>query len=316
VDTTALIGQTPRLERLLARGQVLILAHGLGEKAIDYVKDEERRLPEEMRAAGNPPVYSNKRNPEPGSRAWNRKYGYQGEKLQARTERAVARLSDTKVQNLRIPSALAALEVVGLLPTFGRAANRQDDSRAGSQAAGAMAAATGTLKGWRADFYEKNVLEEIKAKIPAHKWSAELGKATSAELQAMKIGAAHWVAAGAVVGVIWDAVDGNKAQKEEKRLLQYAYYGRAAAGVGTIGTGLVTAYNLEKVRVVLWCSRINIAMGLLVFVASEVIARLKEGEWAEWLQAEPFRKSDSRATPHRTEALMLSGLANAIADME
>ncbi|WP_354322442.1 hypothetical protein, partial [Pseudacidovorax sp. 1753] len=41
MDTTALIGQTPRLERLLARGQVLILAHGLGEKAIDYVKDEE-----------------------------------------------------------------------------------------------------------------------------------------------------------------------------------------------------------------------------------------------------------------------------------
>ncbi|MET3518163.1 hypothetical protein ABIC63_005973 [Pseudacidovorax sp. 1753] len=305
-----------QLERLLARGQVLILAHGLGEKAIDYVKDEERRLAEEMRAAGNPPVYSNKRNPEPGSRAWNRKYGYQGEKLQARTERAVARLSDSKVQNLRIPSALAALEVVGLLPTFGRAANRQDDSRAGSQAAGAMAAATGTLKGWRADFYEKNVLEEIKAKIPAHKWSAELGKATSAELQAMKIGAAHWVAAGAVVGVIWDAVDAITAYRRENGILMFAYVGRAVGGSASIITGLVTAYNLEKLRVVLWCARINIAIGIATFVMSEVIARLKEKEWKEWLQAEPFRKSDSKINSHQTEALMLSALGNAIADME
>lgn len=305
-----------QLERFLARGQVLILAHGLGEKAIGYVKDEERRLAEAQRAAGNSPVYSNKRNPEPGSRAWERKYGYKGEKLQARTERAVSKLTDPKVQNLRLPSAFAAIEVMGLLPTFGRAAHRQDDPRAGSQAAGAVAAAMGTLKGWRASFYENNVLEEVKAKIPLHKQSANLGRATSEELQAMKVGAAHWVAAGAVVGVVWDAVDGGKARSKENWTLMIAYYGRTAAGVGTIGTGLTAAYYSKNVTVVLWCTRINIVAGVLIAVASYAIEKLKEKEWAEWLQAEPFRKSDSKVTPHRTEALMLSSLGNAIADME
>lgn len=252
-----------QLERFLARGQVLILAHGLGEKAIEYVKDEERRLTEELRASGNNPVYSNKRNPEPGGRAWNRKYEHQEGKVQARVERAVSRLDDKKVQNLRLPSVFAAIEVMGLLPTFGRAANRQDDPRAGSQAAGAVAAAMGTLKGWRASFYESNVLEEIKVKMALHKQSANLAKATSSELEALKIGAAHWVAAAAVVGVVWDAVDGGKAQREEKRLLQYAYYARAVAGGATVVATLTAAYAWRYANVVLWCTRVNIVTGIL-----------------------------------------------------
>ncbi|MDN4587878.1 hypothetical protein DBA29_05110 [Xenophilus aerolatus] len=205
---------------------------------------------------------------------------------------------------------------MGFLPTFGRAANQQDDPRAGSQAAGAVAHAMGTLKGWRASFYESNVLEEIKAQITVHKQSANLARASEADLAALKIGAAHWVAAGAVVGVVWDAVDALTAYRRENGLLMFAYFGRSVAGAGAIGTGLATAYYSKNMTVVLWCTRINIVTGILIAAAGYAIEKLKEKEWAEWLQAEPFRNSGSKVQPHRTEALMLSSLANAIADME
>lgn len=305
-----------QFERWLARGQVLTLAHGLGEKAINYVREEERQIAEEMRAAGTSPAYSNKRNPEPGSRAWNRKYEYQQEKLQARTEKIVTQLGDSSIQGMRIPSALAIFQMFSLLPVLGRTASRQDDPRAGSQAAGEIATATGMLKNWRTDFYEKNILEEIKAKGLPHKWSAELGKASSLRLTAMKIGAAHWVAAGTVVGVTWDILDGAKAHREEKLLLQYAYYGRAITSAGSVVSGLAVAYKFKNARLIFLCMRINIYLTIASLFVSYVIDEIKEKEWIGWLEAGPFRKSSSKVEPHRTEELMLRSLGNAIADLE
>jgi len=70
------------------------------------------------------------------------------------------------------------------------------------------------------------------------------------------------------------------------------------------------------VKVVLWCTRINLVTGAATLAFSYAIEKMKEKEWADWLMAEPFRKADSKKIPHSSEHLMLSQLANAIADMD
>lgn len=297
-----------------AKGQLLLLAHGLGDKAIEFVRQEQRELDAKLNAQGKQGAYSNKRNPKPDSRAWNRRHQYKGEKLQARVERALEKGTEQAARNMRLPSVFGGIEALSLIPTFGRAAARKDDPRAGSESAGAIASAMGYLKSWRADYYEKNVYEVIKADA-ALAARANLMTAQSNELRMLKIGAAHWVAAAAVVGVMWDAVDAGTASKEGNTMLKYAYYGRAVVGGTTIGSAIVGAYFYDAVKIVRWCTRINLIAGAMTLAASYAIDKLKEKEWVEWLQAQPFRKPESKKKPHRTEALMVGNLANAIADL-
>ncbi|BEP50066.1 hypothetical protein LJR260_003745 [Variovorax paradoxus] len=303
------------LELNLAKAQIVLLSHGLGDNAIEFVRQEKRLLNEKLEADGKRVAYSNKHNPQPGGRTWNRRYDHKAEKLQARVDRALTLGTEKAVQNMRIPSVIGGLEIFGLIPTLGRASERSDDPRAGSQGAGAIVSAMGTWSSWRSDYYEKNVYEAIKADMPL-KARENLMKALDHELRMLKIGAAHWVASAAVVGVIWDVIDGVTAHREENRLLMAAYVGRAFAGGVTIGTALTGAYFHDVVKIVRICTRINLLAGALTLVASYAIEKLKEKEWIDWLQAEPFRKLDSKKTPHTSERLMLSQLANAIADME
>jgi|GEM_PF-1512149 len=303
------------MELNLAKGQIVLLSHGLGDKAIEFVRQEQRALDKELHASGQPVSYSNKRHPAPDGRAWRRHYDYKGEKMQARVDRALALGADNAAKNMRIPSVIGGLEIMSLIPTFGRAGERGEDPRAGSQSAAAVASAMGTWKSWRSDYYEKNVYEAIKGEAPLAA-RANLVTALDNELRMLKIGAAHWVASAAVVGVVWDAVDGGMARREENHPLALAYYGRAIAGGLTIGSALLGAHNLKNVKVVLWCTRINLVTGAATLAFSYAIEKMKEKEWADWLMAEPFRKADSKKIPHSSEHLMLSQLANAIADMD
>lgn len=303
------------MELNLAKGQIVLLSHGLGDKAIEFVRAEQRLLDEKLHAEGRQVVYSNKHNPRPGGRAWKRHYDHKGEKMQARVDRALALGADNAVKNMRIPSVVGGLEIMSLIPTFGRASERSDDPRAGSQSAGALAGAMGTWKSWRSDYYEKNVYEAIKAEAPLAA-RANLVTALDNELRMLKIGAAHWVASAAVVGVVWDAIDGNTADKEGNTPLMRAYYGRAISGGATIGSTLLSAYNLKNVKVVLWCTRISLVAGAATLALSYAIEKMKEKEWVDWLMAEPFRKADSKKIPHSSEQFMLNQLANAIADMD
>ncbi|WP_295979500.1 T6SS effector BTH_I2691 family protein [uncultured Variovorax sp.] len=304
------------MELSFAKAQIVLLSHGLGDKAVEFVRNEQRALARKLEDQGRQATYSNKRNPQPDSRAWTRHYDYKGQKMQARVDRALTLVGeDNAVKNMRIPGALGALEIMSLIPTFGRASERGSDPRAGSQSAGAVASAMGTWKGLRSDYYEKNIFEAIKADAPLAA-RGDLVRAAGEDLRILKVGAAHWVASAAVVGVVWDAIDGGKTRREENYVLAFAYYGRAIAGGVTIGSTLVSAHNLNRVRVVLWCTRINPVTGAITLAASYAIEKLKEKEWTDWLQAQPFRKTDSKKTPHRSEQFMLSQLANAIADMD
>ena len=110
-------------------------------------------------------------------------------------------------------------------------------------------------------------------------------------------------------------MDAKKASNEGNDILMWAYYGRAMAGGVAVGSVVVGAYNFKNLAILKWCTRVNLVTGVITLAASYAIDKLKEKEWIDWLKAEPFRKSDSTKTPHRTEALMLSGLADAVADM-
>ena len=304
------------MELSFAKAQIVLLSHGLGDKAVEFVRNEQRALARKLEDQGRQAAYSNKRNPQPDSRAWTRHYDHKGEKMQVRVDRALTLVGeDNAVKNMRIPGALGALEIMSLIPTFGRASERGDDPRAGSQSAGAVASAMGTWKGLRSDYYEKNIFEAIKADAPLAA-RGDLVKAAGEDLRILKIGAAHWVASAAVVGVVWDAIDGVTAFREKDRVLMAAYFGRAAMGTATIGSTLVGAYFYDVTKIVRWCTRINLVTGTITLAASYAIDKLKEKEWIDWLQAQPFRKIDSKKFPHRSEQFMLGQLANAIADMD
>jgi len=71
------------------------------------------------------------------------------------------------------------------------------------------------LKQARADFYEKALFKKVPDIVyKTHK----AGTATVAEreLLTLKAGAARYVAAGMVVGVVWDAVDAVTAKTEKQ----------------------------------------------------------------------------------------------------
>jgi hypothetical protein len=95
-----------------------------------------------------------------------------------------------------------------------------------------------------------------------------------------------------------------------------AYVGRSVAGLGTIGAGISTAIWYDAAYVVLWCTRITIVSAVITIAATIVIDHLKEKEWIVWLEAQPFRKDNSREYPHTSEKIMLARLSNAIEDMK
>jgi fructose-specific phosphotransferase system IIC component len=124
------------------------------------------------------------------------------------------------------------------------------------------------------------------------------------------------VAAASIFGVVWDAVDANKAADKNQKSLMWAYLGRSVAGSSTIAAGISAAFWYDRAYVVLWCTRVHLVSAAIAVAVSVVIERLKEREWIVWLEAQPFRKSASKEYPHPSESSMLARLSNAIEDMK
>ncbi|MCY1233052.1 hypothetical protein D9M72_455700 [compost metagenome] len=115
------------------------------------------------------------------------------------------------------------------------------------------------------------------------------------------------------MGVAWDLADRATASAEQERALAYAYGARAATGAATIGGVLIGARYLTAP---LWLLRFNFVTLIATVALTVVIGKLKGDAWANWLQAQPFRKAGSKKIPHGNEKETMSKLADALAEIE
>lgn len=313
-------------ERKLAKAQLVTLATALGQSAADMA-NKERQL--ELDKVNGNRVYQGSSSPSRAARTLRREMQAEAERFDARTQRWIGGSADKLALGRRLPAVLASIEIMTLLPIFMHASGR-DDPRDGSLAAASLITVVGHVSTMNQSFYEKGLYVaahgelDLAAKTPVTaKGQAtyvqrlqQLERASISEVRMLKVCAAHYVVAASLVAVVWDAVDAKKAGDKGNELLKYAYYGRVAAGVGTIGAGISAAIWFERARVVLWCARVTWVSAAFTIAASYVIDRLKEKEWIDWLEAQPFRRDDSRETPHPSEASMLARLSNAIEDMQ
>lgn len=274
------------LESMVARGQALMLARGLGTQAIAHIKQQQ-------------------------ADALSSALVKQAKSIQRRVERAIRGGSaNSAMQEMRITHTLCAANALAVLPALGRAYARQD-TRTTVELAGTVASLVGTLKQARADFYEKALFKKVPDIVyKTHK----AGTATVAEreLLTLKAGAARYVAAGMVVGVVWDAVDGVTAKTEKQNDLMWAYIARTIVGGATVVGTIVGARTLTAPLLLL---RFNLLSAVVTVALTATIAKLKGQPWVNWLRAQPFRKSDSPKVPHRSEAEMMDKLADALAEI-
>ena len=274
------------LESMVARGQALMLARGLGTQAIAHIKQQQ-------------------------ADALSSALVKQAKSIQRRVERAILGGSaNSAMQEMRITHTLCAVNALAVLPALGRAYARQD-TRTTVELAGTVASLVGTLKQARADFYEKALFKKVPDIVyKTHK----AGTATVAEreLLTLKAGAARYVAAGMVVGVVWDAVDAVTAKTEKQNDLMWAYIARTIVGGATVVGTIVGARTLTAPLLLL---RFNLLSAVVTVALTATIAKLKGQPWVNWLRAQPFRKSDSPKVPHRSEAEMMDKLADALAEI-
>ncbi|RAS08781.1 T6SS effector BTH_I2691 family protein [Cupriavidus alkaliphilus] len=275
-----------RIESAVAQGQALLLARGLGIQAMAFLKQERAEALE---------------------RPWLR----QANSIQRRIE---ARIRDGggkgAMQELRIKHAACAITALSIFPAMGRADARRD-TRTTTELAGALASLVGTLKEVRADFYEKALFKTVPDwAYKTHR--AGVAKVTESELLRLKGVAARYIAAGMVVGVVWDTVDGVTVWKESNRTLAKAYAARALVG-GTSIAGTVLSANYLKVPALL--ARANLILMVATVALTVVISKLKGPEWAGWLSRQPFRV-DINKQLFVTELEMMSKLGNALAELQ
>jgi hypothetical protein len=313
-------------ERKLARAQLVTLATALGQSAADMA-NQEKQL--ELNKVNDNRAYQGRKSPSRAARTLRREMQEEAEKFDARTQRWVGGSADKLALGRRLPAVLASIEIMTLLPIFMHA-NGRDDARDGTTAMASLITLVGHVSTMNHSFYEKGLYVAaegelgLAAKTPVTaKGQAtyvqrlqQLESASISEVRMLKVCAAHYVAAASVVSVVWDAVDAAHAKEKGQKYLSYAYIGRSIAGAGTIGAGISAAIWFDRARVVLWCARVTWVSAAITIAASYVIDRLKEKEWIDWLEAQPFRRDDSRGTPHTSESSMQARLSNAIEDMQ
>lgn len=315
-------------ERKLAAAQLATIATGLGSNAAQMVNADKQL---ELEKLQDNRVYQGNKSPSQATRNLKREMLRGAEKVDERTSRWIAKGGgpDKLAVGRRLPSVLASIEIFSLLPMIAHTNGRGDDPRAGSMAAAALVSVVGHVQTMNHSFYEKGLLAAAEAELVLAAKTpviakghatyvqrlAQLNEASISEIRMLKVGAAHYVAAASIVGVVWDAVDAKRAYDQEHVALMAAYIGRSVAGLSTIGAGISTAIWYDAAYVVLWCTRVTVVSAVITIAATVVIDRLKEKEWIVWLEAQPFRKSDSREHPHSSENNMLARLSNAIEDM-
>ncbi len=286
-------------EKLIAKAQVLLLAQGLGKQAVAFAKKQEAAA-------------------LTGRAAKQARYTQRG------IEKALkGQISEVSGQGMRLPTVLLTLNALAILPAMARARTR-GDARTTSELLGTLAGLMGSMRQWRADLYESAIYKRVPDLV--HKTHrASVLAATEAELLSMKSGAAKFVVAGAVVGVVWDAVDGDTARTERETALAWAYFGRSVVGGVAIGTTLVGARYLAPP---LWLVRTNLITLIASGALTYAIGRLKGDAWVNWLRAQPFRISkipstgekqaplENKKTPFKSEEEMMQKLADALAEMD
>lgn len=276
-----------RGESFIAKAQLLLMARGLGRQAMAFTRNQQ-------------------------ADALTKTTAKQARYTQRRIERAIqSQIAQGAGKDMRLPNILLGLNALAILPALANANTRRDE-RTTTELLGTMAGLAGSMRQWRADLYEKALLKQLPDMVyKTHK--AGMTQATQVELLGMKAGAARFVAAGAVVGVAWDAADAAKAHAEQEEKLAFAYGARAATGLATISGVVIGARYLTAP---LWLLRFNFYTLIATVVATVVIGKLKGDAWANWLQAQPFRKAESKKIPHGSEKETMSKLANALAEIE
>uniref|UniRef100_UPI0031587144 T6SS effector BTH_I2691 family protein n=2 Tax=Variovorax sp. S12S4 TaxID=3029170 RepID=UPI0031587144 len=276
-----------RAESFIAKAQLMLLARGLGQQAMAFTRNQQ-------------------------ANALTKATAKQARYTQRRIEKAIqSQIAETAGKDMRLPNVLLGLNALAILPALANANTRRDE-RTTTELMGTMAGLVGSMRQWRADLYEKALFKQLPdAVYKTHK--AGMTKATQAELLAMKAGAAHFVVAGAVVGVAWDAMDAVTASKEQENWLSRAYMARAATGGATIFGAIVGASYLEAP---LWLVRFNFVTAIAAGALTIAIGKLKGDAWANWLQAQPFHQANSGKMPHKSEKETMSKLANALAEIE
>jgi hypothetical protein len=316
-------------ERKLAAAQLITMATGLGKNAAQMVNADKQL---ELDRLQDNRVYQGNKSPSHAARNLKRQMLRGAERFDERVNGWTARSGgpDKLAVGRRLPSVLASVEIFSLLPVVAHAKGRGDDPRAGSMAAAALVTVVGHVQTMNHGFYEKGLLAAAEAELGLAAKTpivakghatyvqrlTQLNEASISEIRMLKVGAAHYVAAASIFGVVWDVVDATKAYDKEHIALMAAYVGRSVAGLGTIGAGISTAIWYDAAYVVLWCTRITIVSAVITIAATIVIDHLKEKEWIVWLEAQPFRKDNSREYPHTSEKIMLARLSNAIEDMK
>ena len=316
-------------ERKLAAAQLAAMATGLGKGAALMVNADKQL---ELEKLQDHRVYQGNKSPSHAARHVKREMLRGAQKFDERASRWTARSGgpDKLAVGRRLPSVLASIEIFSLLPVLAHARGRGDDPRAGSMAAAALVTVVGHVQTMNHSFYEKGLLAAAEAELGLAAKTPIIAKghatyvqrltalngASISEIRMLKVGAAHYVAAASIWGVVWDAVDAKKAYDQEHVALMAAYIGRSVAGVGTIGAGISAAIWYDRAYVVLWCTRVTLVSAAITIAATVAIDHLKEKEWIVWLEAQPFRKDSSREHLHTSEKSMLARLSNAIEDME
>ncbi|MCF1442814.1 T6SS effector BTH_I2691 family protein [Ralstonia nicotianae] len=280
-----------KLEAMIARTQALMLVHGLGSKAAAHIV--------ELRE-GN---LSNQQRKDV--------FQYLAHKIQKTSRNLFNRGgADSAAQEMRVGYVLCGVNTLAIMPALARAYSRQDP-RSLADLTTAASTLVGSLKQARADFYEKAVYK----KVPDVLGKAQKTGATAAaerELLALKAGAARYVAAGAIVGIVADVVDAAVAGKEGRNQLAEAYVARAiTGGLSVFGTIRAARY----ITAPQWLLRLNLWSAIASVALTVLIAKIKGKAWESWLQAQPFRKSESKKIPYKSESEMTRDLADALVEI-
>ncbi len=280
-------------EAALARAQALLLVNGLGAKAAAYIVEQQQtKLSRQQRTDV---------------------FLYLTTSIQKKVRNLFNRNgADSAAQEMRVGYVLCGVNTLAVLPALARAYSRQDP-RSLADLTGAASTLVGSLKQVRADFYEKTVFKKVPDVLAKEAQKAGTTVVAERELLALKAGAARYVAAGTIVGVVVDTVDMVTAGREKDWDLTKAYLARALSGGASV---FATIRSAEFVTAPRWLLRLNLWSAVATVALTLLIAKIKGKAWENWLQAQPFRKTGSQKTPHKSENEMARDLADALAEID
>lgn len=169
----------------------------------------------------------------------------------------------------------------------------------------------------------KTVMPEA-GQIAAFAVGTNLDALSAKQLLEFRTAAGRYTIAGASVVVALDLFDGMRAFHNGKGKLGAAYVVRVVGGGLSIAGVAVAMTTLDAWAVTL-VFRLNL-VGMVVTVVSTVaIEMLKDKEWQNWFQSQPFRTAKfsndgtwfnqlMQPTPHKSETYMMSKLDAAIGE--